>query len=74
MAKKNVETRFVILLHLEAAGVLVYPADDGGVVAGAVQQVADEDVQRRQRQLRRVFAGPPSPSPAGRSLTLTGRA
>ena len=70
----------MILLHLEAAGVLVYPADDGGVVSGAVQQVADEHVQRRQRQLGRVLAGPPAPPLAraehgagarvvGRSLT-----
>lgn len=55
----------VIMRHLEAADVLVDPADHGGVVAGAVQQVADEDVQRRQRQLRRVLAGPPAPPLAG---------
>ena len=46
--------------HLEASSDMVHPGDHAGVVAGIVQQVPDEHVQRRQRQLGRVLPGPAS--------------
>ena len=50
----------VSLSHLEASSDMVHPGDHAGVVAGIVQQVPDEHVQRRQRQLGRVLPGPAS--------------